>query len=335
MSKILPIFLPFAACGNKCIFCDQNAISGIKESPDILKSAVTQIEKWFNISDNWEEAAFFGGNFGALDKNLRIKLYKLVSDKSIEKIRFSTRPDTIDDELLSEIKDCGVTDVELGIQSLDDKVLKLNGRPYTAKRAITAVEQVSSVAHCGVQLMTGMFGQTYVSSLSDSDYFSQLPISYGRIYPNVVIKGTKLEEYLHSGEYFPTNLAHIILATAGMTIYFGSMGVPIIRTGLPIEEGFKENIAGGAFHESFGDIVKTFIFSLFCAMGGNIKFAGYSGFIRKNYPDNFMQGQEVAHMDFYKICEELKRGYLEDNQRYFEGQAADIASKLASASHHR
>lgn len=335
MSKILPVFLPFAACGNRCVFCDQNIISGVKESSDILKSAVSQIEKWFKISDSWESIAFYGGNFGALDKNMRISLYKLASGKYIDKIRFSTRPDTVDDELLSEIKDYGVTDVELGIQSLDDNVLKLNGRPYTANQAIEAIEQVADLTSCGVQLMTGMLGQSYISSIADADYLSRLPVNYGRIYPTVVIKGTKLEEYLHLGAYKPTRLADIILTSAGMCIYFGSKGIPIIRIGLPIEEGFKENVAGGAVHESFGDIVKTFIFSLYCAMGGNIKFAGYSGFIRKNYPDNFIQGQELANVDFYKICEELKRGYLEDNERYFEGQAADIARKLESATYNR
>ena len=174
MAKILPVFLPFASCGNKCIFCDQQAISGVKAGSDLLSLAETQIEKWLSYSTIYDEIAFYGGNFAAINKDIREKLYKLAYDLGIKKIRFSTRPDTINSETLAEIKDYQISLVELGIQSLDNEVLAANGRPYTSNQALDAVDNILKITDCGVQLMTGMYKQSLSSSIDDADAIAAL-----------------------------------------------------------------------------------------------------------------------------------------------------------------
>lgn len=47
-------------------------------------------------------------------------------------IRLSTRPDAVEPEVLSLLREYGVTTIELGAQSMDDRVLELNGRGHTA-----------------------------------------------------------------------------------------------------------------------------------------------------------------------------------------------------------
>ena len=47
-------------------------------------------------------------------------------------IRISTRPDAIDSEVLAILKEYGVEAIELGAQSMDDRVLTLNRRGHTA-----------------------------------------------------------------------------------------------------------------------------------------------------------------------------------------------------------
>ena len=44
MAKILPVFLPFASCGNKCIFCDQQAISGVKAENNVSVKGTSEDE---------------------------------------------------------------------------------------------------------------------------------------------------------------------------------------------------------------------------------------------------------------------------------------------------
>lgn len=333
MADILPVFLSFTACGNRCIFCDQNVISGVKEPEDIIYSARKQIGEWFRISREWKEIAFYGGNFGAIDKDIRLRLFRMAKDLDINRIRYSTRPDTVTKELIAEIEKEKITIVELGIQSLDDNVLQANGRPYTGKEALLAAEKISGVCGCGVQLMTGMLGQSYLSSIDDAGVLAGMKTACARIYPTVVMKGTKLENFRASGDYHPTLLRDVIHAASGMYILFASENIPVIRCGLPIGEGFRENAVAGAYHESFGDIVKTYILSLYCLCGGKTSNGGYKGFIRKNFPDGFIPGSFAVKDDFHKICLELRSIYFEDNRRYFEGQAADIALRLESAAY--
>lgn len=61
MAKILPVFLPFASCGNKCIFCDQQAISGVKAENNLIILAENQIKTWLSYGTSYDEIAFYGG----------------------------------------------------------------------------------------------------------------------------------------------------------------------------------------------------------------------------------------------------------------------------------
>ena len=51
----------------------------------------------------------------------------------VDGIRISTRPDFIDKDVLSILSKYGVTAIELGAQSMNDKVLKANLRGHTSE----------------------------------------------------------------------------------------------------------------------------------------------------------------------------------------------------------
>ncbi|MBQ8005393.1 MAG: radical SAM protein, partial [Clostridia bacterium] len=131
----IPIFIPHLGCPNDCVFCNQRSISGHlyfdEESvPEQIENALATIEK---SGDKCEcEIAFFGGSFTGIDRALMISLlekaFAYVKSGRVTSIRLSTRPDYIDDEILSELKSFGVTDIELGVQSMDNGVLVLNRR---------------------------------------------------------------------------------------------------------------------------------------------------------------------------------------------------------------
>lgn len=333
MARILPVFLPFASCGYKCIFCDQQAISGVNPSGDLISLAKNQIEKWLDITHDWEEVAFFGGNFSAIDKNIRLKLYKMAYDTGIKKIRFSTRPDTINSDTLSEIKDYNIYLVELGIQSLDNNVLMYNKRPYTRNEAVKSIENVLGVTNCGIQLMTGMYKQSYSSSVDDAEFLSHLPVKTARIYPELVLRNTQLERLRQSGEYKPTELQDIILSAGGMYIHFVSNGINVIRMGLPEDAENSGEVTGGARHEAFGDIIKTFVILLYMNMGGRVKFSGYKGLCRRLFPLEYENGREEYSMQ--EICRDVRGYYIEDSKRYLEGQAVEFARKLKDEAYNR
>ena len=126
--SILPIFIPHAGCPHQCVFCNQKKISG--QHSAALASAREQIARW----RSWlrpslaHEAAFYGGSFTGLPLELQRELLQLTDELLAEgfigSVRLSTRPDYIDAERLQLLKEHHVELVELGVQSLDDKVLQ-------------------------------------------------------------------------------------------------------------------------------------------------------------------------------------------------------------------
>ena len=328
MPKILPVFLPFAYCGNKCIFCDQQAISGVQVESDLLLHAENQINQWKTYSNNYDEIAFYGGNFCAINKDIRLSLYKKAYNNGIKKIRFSTRPDTINSDTLKEIKDYNIYLVELGIQSLDDEVLKANGRPYTSYEAVNAVEQLLKVTKCGVQLMTSMYKQNMYSSIDDAAFFSKMDITTARIYPTQVLKNTHLNKLYEQGEYIPSRLEDILVTAAGMYIHFTAENIKVIRMGLPHEADDSGDITAGAGHKSFGDIVITLIMLLYMDMGGKVKFSGYKAAAKELFPEN-INSENIMKQDMMQdICKNIRSKYLEDSKWFIKGQAAFYADKL-------
>ncbi len=328
MAKILPVFLPFASCGNKCIFCDQQAISSIKAENDLILLAKNQIKTWFSYNLNYDEIAFYGGNFAAINQHERESLYKLAYDNGFTKIRFSTRPDTINKETLSEIKDYNIHLVELGIQSLDDNVLISNGRPYTNKMALKSIDDVSNITQCGVQLMVGMYKQSLYSSIDDAEILSKKNIKTARIYPTQVLKKTALYNLYLNGEYKVLDLSDIIIASGGMFAHFTAENINVIRMGLPEDAAENGQVVAGPHHKSFGDIVKTFIMLLYMDMGGKVSFSGFKKIGRKLFHNNYKIYPNINNNDINDICKEVRRYYLEDSKRFIKGKAASFATEL-------
>ena len=335
MAKILPVFLPFASCGNKCIFCDQQAISGVKAENNLIILAENQIKTWLSYGTSYDEIAFYGGNFAAIKSFERQKLYRLAYDNGFSKIRFSTRPDTINNETLAEIKDYNISLVELGIKSLDDKVLKANGRPYTNIQAEKAVDDILNITECGVQLMAGMYKQSLYSCIDDAALLAKKNIKTARIYPTQVFKNTALYGMYLSGEYKAADLADMILAAGGMYAHFTAENVQVIRMGLPVNAAENSQIAAGAYHKSFGDIVKTFIMLLYMDMGGHVRYSGFKKTGRKLFSRNYELYSDIKESDFKDICIEVRRNYLENSKRFIKGQAASFACKLKSETNNR
>lgn len=335
MNKILPVFLPFTACGNKCIFCDQNAITNTKIETNILQSAINQIEKWFSYSDKYDEIAFYGGNFGAIDKKNRKEFYNLASRYGIKNIRFSTRVDTINNDLIEEIDKFKINFVELGVQSLDDKVLRDNIRPYNKSDVFLSIEELNKVTNCGIQLMTDMYSQNKFSAISDALLLSELDIKTVRIYPTQVYKNTQLYNLYKLGLYKESNFIDTLLTVTSMYIIFSSKNIKVIRIGLPLEAIDNPDRVAGIYHNSMGDLVKTLVVLLYFESGNTCKFYGYKGIVRELFKNKFPFDDKNNNIDFNEICKIVRSKYLEDSKWFFESKANFFAEKLKSKTYNR
>lgn len=93
------------------------------------------------------EIAFFGGSFTAIPRPLMLSLLSLASRylRAGETcgIRLSTRPDCLSEEILDILEEYGAYDVEIGVQSLSDEVLRRSGRGHTAADSLDALRRMN------------------------------------------------------------------------------------------------------------------------------------------------------------------------------------------------
>jgi histone acetyltransferase (RNA polymerase elongator complex component) len=122
------------------------------------------------VSAKHIEIAFFGGNFtGQKDEVQRAMLKvasKYIDGGRVASIRISTRPDEIDHDRLSLLKEYGVRHIELGAQSMSDEVLRQAGRGHTSEDTIRASSLITDHGFVlGLQMMVGLPGDTLPTTL--------------------------------------------------------------------------------------------------------------------------------------------------------------------------
>lgn len=259
------LFVPDLGCPHRCSFCNQKTISG-KTAPvtaeDIEKAVLTAIE----TSDcNDGEIAFFGGSFTAIDRCYMIELLskaKSYIDKGLFRgIRISTRPDCIDLQTLEILKSYGVTSIELGCQSMDDDVLRLNNRGHNSNAVVNAAKLISQYGfEFGVQMMTGLYGDTPEKSLQTAKKLIELGPDTARIYPTVVLEGTELERLYRSGEYVPQNLGEAVDLCAELLMMFNENSIRVIRLGLHSGGNVEDGFVAGAYHPAFRELCESRIY---------------------------------------------------------------------------
>lgn len=258
----ISVFVPHIGCPHRCSFCNQNAITGMDDAPtakDVI-NAVNTAKLGEKYNPNLTELAFFGGSFTAIDKDYMMDLlnagYDCVKAGDISGMRISTRPDAINTEILDILKSKGVTAIELGCQSLNDDVLKLNHRGHTAQDVINAAKLIKKYGFSlGLQMMTGLLGDTDEYALYTAKKIIELGADTVRIYPTVLLKGTYLYSLYKKGEYAPQTLDAAVDLTAKLLIMFKKAGVKVIRTGLHTLD--EERFVDGPWHPAFGELCKS------------------------------------------------------------------------------
>lgn len=267
---IIPIFVPHHGCPFDCIFCNQKKITGIDT---VLKGEQVeeQIKNYVKFigekSDKHIEIAFFGGSFTGIDIEKQKEFLYIASKwyKSgyIDDIRLSTRPDYIDEGVLSYLKEYNVSIIELGVQSLDNDVLGKSLRGHGASDVIRASNLIKREGlKLGLQMMVGLPGDDFKKSMATAKKIISCNPDFIRIYPTLVIRGTKLEELYLDGDYKPLKLEEALFICKELYRLYYYHGIPIIRIGLQPTDNIMEgkDVIAGPFHPSFRQLVESEIF---------------------------------------------------------------------------
>jgi len=211
--------------------------------------------------------AFYGGSFTALpikhQQSYLDAVQPFILSGRVNGIRLSTRPDCVNREVLSLLREYDVKTIELGAQSMDDRVLTLAGRGHTVADTVNAVGLVKGSGFAvGLQLMPGLPGDSAEGFNETISMVMELAPDFVRLYPVLVIKGTPLETLYREGRYTPLSLDDAVSLCSTALIRFEKAGIDVIRIGLqPTEELERPGtILAGPYHPAFRQLVESNLF---------------------------------------------------------------------------
>ena len=257
------LFVPDAGCTHRCVFCNQTTISGEQRrigAEDVRRAAETAIRS--GVDPAQSEIAFFGGSFTAIDENYMTELLgaakPYIDAGHFYGIRISTRPDAITREKLELLRSFGVTSIELGCQSMNNEVLRLCAREHTAGQTEQACKSIRAFGFSlGVQLMTGLPGDTDETCVQSAKQLIALQPDTVRIYPTLVLEHTPLAALWRKGDYRPQTLEEAVALCSRLLSLFHEQGVRVIRLGLHAGTELENGFLAGPMHPAFRELCEA------------------------------------------------------------------------------
>lgn len=257
----IALFIPHRGCPHQCSFCNQHQITGRQHQPrgeDVIHAVETALAKGRPDPDH-TEIAFFGGSFTAVERSYQTELLSAaapyVRQGVVRGIRISTRPDAVDGEILQFLKGYGVTAIELGAQSMQDEVLRINGRGHTAAQVEQAARLIREMGFSlGLQMMTGLPVDTADGAKETAKKLAALQPDTMRIYPTIVMAGTDLAAWYQAGDYTPMELEEAVALCSELLDFFEEQGIKVIRLGLHDTEELAQNRLAGPYHPAFAEL---------------------------------------------------------------------------------
>jgi len=187
--------------GHGCIFCSNKSGDFAGDVEKSLKEQYEDIKKMMHQkwSDGYYIAYFQVGTntYAPLDK-LKKDYEEVLTFDNIIGLSISTRPDSITDEVFDYLADLNkrtILTVELGLQSIHDKTLKLINRGHDLQVFEDCVKKlqernITVVIH----IINGLPDETKEDMIETGKYLNQLKIDGIKIHMLSIIKDTPLAE---------------------------------------------------------------------------------------------------------------------------------------------
>jgi radical SAM protein (TIGR01212 family) len=194
-----------------CIYCDNNSFSPVTTQVSVpLETQMLEGMAYHKTRLRSEKFIIyfqkFTNTYASVDK-LRNLYFRALSHPDVLGISVGTRPDALDDEaisLLEEIARHHYVCIELGLQSMDDAILKRINRGHTLDEFLQTVERIAGrgIDIC-THLIYGFPGETSRGFMETAALVSSLPINSLKVHQLHAVKGTQLAEMYMAGKFSP------------------------------------------------------------------------------------------------------------------------------------
>ena len=195
----LYIHIPY--CKKKCPYCDFNVYALRKVPEDEYVEALLGELSFRAKQDEWKNrkvaTIFFGGGTPSLfsaksfDKVLK-KVEDLFGITKDAEISLEANPTELSKEKLADFKEVGINRLSIGVQSFDNKILKLLGRDHDSKQIFKVFQSAKNIGFDSLSLdiIYGNPNQTLEQVDFDLDCIEKLMPNHFSAYSLTIEKGT-------------------------------------------------------------------------------------------------------------------------------------------------
>jgi oxygen-independent coproporphyrinogen-3 oxidase len=189
MRKIgLYVHIPF--CKSKCPYCDFVSFVGKNDLADGYFEALRKELKWYSNDDFTVETIFFGGGTpNSVDPLLIKKIIDAAKNYFYvlpdAEISIEVNPECASENLFEQYLSFGINRISIGVQSLNDRLLKNLGRIHDSEQSKNAVLMAgkSGFKNINLDLIYGISGQTLADWENDLRFAAELEPGHISVYP--------------------------------------------------------------------------------------------------------------------------------------------------------
>jgi oxygen-independent coproporphyrinogen-3 oxidase len=164
----LYVHVPF--CKTKCNYCNFYSIEYNESAADFFKTAaVRHVHDFARREQIRFDTVFFGGGTPSLLGGQVCEILAAAPLTEGAEITVECNPDDADAQLFGALRRAGVNRLSIGVQSLDDRILRALGRRHDSRTARAAVELANAAGFTNISadIMLGIPEQTRVDAVHE------------------------------------------------------------------------------------------------------------------------------------------------------------------------
>ena len=200
------IYLHIPFCRSRCAYCDFYSTTDLDRRERYVEALLSEWQQRRNEIKGPIATVYFGGGTPSLLSAQTVEriLTSLLQDEAPREreITLEANPDSISPEYLKSLKAAGVNRLSIGIQSLQDDLLRTIGRRHNAEQALQAIEAAreAGFTNLSVDLMYGLPGQTSAQWKADIETVLRFKPEHISTYCLSYEEGTRLTALRDKGE---------------------------------------------------------------------------------------------------------------------------------------
>ena len=190
-----------------CGYCDFHRSVKMRYLQPTIEQMHNELEAESDLlTDRRLRTIYFGGGTPSLLSPEQIQGFidhaaRLFDCSQVEEITVEANPDDVSEEWVEALTHTAVNRVSLGVQSLDEELLRLMGRRHTAAEAIEAIKRLQrhGFDNISIDMIFGIDGFGDKSLQQTIDGFIALGVQHISAYHLTIEEGTRFGRMVESG----------------------------------------------------------------------------------------------------------------------------------------